>query len=271
MLRTASKTWPLKVLTKEQVQTYHKEGALVLKNILPTHVTRSLQAVAELVENLPYEKGTKWMKYTERQSDGVHRLCTCENWLEEAPSISEVANGLIRMIASDIYGCEALLHKEKMNFKLPGGGNFPSHIDHTAFMSFPSDYYVSALMPVDDNSASSGWLEVSKGWHRNRKHFPYNSDISIRTDIEAKMNWVPLNVQPGDIAMFDSWLPHRSDINNSPNKRRNIYLTYNRTSENNTRPKYFELKRKIWPPPIEREPSRFYIEGYHMGANSPQE
>ena len=75
------------------------------------------------------------------------------------------------------------------------------------------------------------------------------------------MTWLPVDAEAGDIIFFDSYVPHRSDINTSNFTRRNLYLTYNPISEGFLRDRYYEEKRKYFPPDIERDPNVDYSEG----------
>lgn len=53
----------------------------------------------------------------------------------------------------------------------------------------------------------------------------------VAASLEAKMTFETVCVQPGDVVLFDSYLPHRSDANTSSNGRRLAYLTFSPASE----------------------------------------
>mmetsp|Transcript_20728 Transcript_20728/g.3351 ORF Transcript_20728/g.3351 Transcript_20728/m.3351 type:complete len:84 (+) Transcript_20728:367-618(+) len=72
---------------------------------------------------------------------------------------------------------------------------------------------------------------------------------------------MPLDAEVGDMVFFDSYTPHRSDVNVSNFTRRNLYYTYNLASEGYYRDRYFEEKRKYFPPEIEREEGKDYSSG----------
>ena len=48
--------------------------------------------------------------------------------------------------------------------------------------------------------------------------------------------------------MFNSFVPHKSDNNNSENSRRIMYLTFNNKSEGDYYENYNKNKRKYFPP-----------------------
>ncbi len=57
------------------------------------------------------------------------------------------------------------------------------------------------------------------------------------------MEFVPVLVSPGDLVLFDSYLPHRSQPNASAGWRRAAYLTYNRAAEGDLHAAYYAKKR----------------------------
>ena len=53
-------------------------------------------------------------------------------------------------------------------------------------------------------------------------------------------------VEPGDIVLFDSYLPHRSFTNASDTWRRSAYLTFNRAAEGDLHAAYYAKKREAF-------------------------
>jgi ectoine hydroxylase-related dioxygenase (phytanoyl-CoA dioxygenase family) len=62
----------------------------------------------------------------------------------------------------------------------------------------------------------------------------------------------------GDVVFFDSYTPHASAPNLTTERRRVLYITYNRRSAGDHRVQYYADKRKSFPPDIERDPTRTY-------------
>ena len=54
--------------------------------------------------------------------------------------------------------------------------------------------------------------------------------------------------EPGDVLIFDSFVPHGSPPNTSARSRRNLFLTFNRASAGDHRANYYADKRKTYPP-----------------------
>ena len=258
---TSAKSSSLRYLNREQIQLDENEGSLVIPNILPENVKNNLQKWSTEIEELPETPG-KWMKYFEiDRKTGKRLLCRIENFLPYFPQLRELSYGLITDISSDLFGEQAVIYKEKINFKFPEGSGFNAHQDQPAFVTFGIDKLLTVLLPIDPNTRVSGGLDMVRLIHKERKIYPQNSDGSLQTDVEAKMNWIPVDGKAGDVVIFDSYAPHRSDINVSDYTRRNLYLTYNPLSLGSFRERYYEEKRKWFPPECERDPNKDYSQG----------
>jgi 2-aminoethylphosphonate dioxygenase len=251
----------LRYLTADQVKTYEEEGFLVIRDVLPESIKLNLQKWSTELEELPETPG-KWMKYFEvDRKTGKRLLCRIENFLPYLPELKKISYGLITDITSDLFGEQAIVYKEKINFKFPQGSGFTAHQDQPAFVTFGIDKLMTVLLPIDPNTRESGGLDMVRKVHAQKKIFPQNTDGSIQTHLEARMNWIPIDGKAGDIIFFDSYVPHRSDINTSNFTRRNLYLTYNPLALGDFRDKYYEEKRKSFPPECERDPNKDYSEG----------
>lgn len=248
-------------LSPEQIKQYDEDGYLVVKNILPAHITSNLVRWADELESLPETPG-KWMKYFEQdKKTNTRLLCRVENFLPYFKTLEELSYGLITDLSSQLFKEPAVIYKEKLNFKFPKGSGFNAHQDQPAFVSFGMKTLLTVLLPIDPNTRESGGLDFVRNAHKTKEIYPQNSDGSLRTDIEARMNWLPIDGTAGDLVFFDSYAPHRSDINISSFTRRNLYLTYNPLSDGSFRDKYYVEKRNSFPPECERDPNKDYSEG----------
>ena len=91
----------------------------------------------------------------ELRKDGVKQLARVENFLQYHPNMNDVADHIIRQIVSDLWdGDEAILFKEKINFKLPGGGGFLAHQDSVAYMGM-AEHHISVMIVVDSATIES--------------------------------------------------------------------------------------------------------------------
>jgi len=200
------------------------------------------------------------MKYFENSLiDQSRILQRIENFLDYHPELNEMFNGKNFLnIVTDMMGDEAVLFKEKINYKLPGGGEFKPHQDAQAgWGQYGHTFHVSVLVTIDPSDKENGCLEVVRGKHKEGLLGPEWQELS--DDVVAKLEWEPVPTQPGDILLFDSFVPHRSGPNLSSRPRRALYLTYNMRSQGECRDQYYVDKRKNYPPDIEREAGRVYV------------
>ncbi len=75
----------------------------------------------------------------------------------------------------------------------------------------------------------------------------------------AGLGLTPVETAPGDVILFDSFVPHASADNLTDRPRRVLYLTYNRASDGDHRAAYYRDKHASFPPDIDRVPGREYV------------
>ena len=151
----------------------------------------------------------------------------------------------------------AVLFKDKINFKMPGGDGFKAHQDVQAGCDTYASYYITVLVGIDAATEANGCHELAAGW-RDRG-LVGKAWTPLGEDEVAKMYFVSYPTAPGDAVFFDSYAPHRSGPNLTDKPRRVLYVTYNRASEGDHRAQYFADKRESFPPDIERAPGETYV------------
>ena len=159
---------------------------------------------------------------------------------------------------SELMGERAMLFKEKINFKLPGGSGFAAHQDAPAFDAFGQRYHITVLITVDASDRTNGGLEFAEPTGVDRI-LSQADDGTIAEAVEGAMRWTPLDLPAGSVVMFDSYIAHRSPPNLSTRSRRSLYVTYSRASEGDWRDRYYADKRATFPPEIERQPGIDYL------------
>jgi len=196
----------------------------------------------------------RWMKYFEQGSEsGARQLCRVENFVPYHPGLRELIVGDgVMAILEQLMGEPACLFKEKINYKLPGGGGFQAHQDAPAFKSFGQRFHVTLLIAVDAQTPENGCLEFSDPVPLYET-LAQDAGGALQPGLEDALPWRALELSPGDVVFFDSYLPHRSASNTSRSPRRALYVTYNRASEGDRRSDYFADKREKFPPECERE------------------
>eukprot|EP01116_Phalansterium_solitarium_P003689 TRINITY_DN14511_c0_g1_i1.p1 TRINITY_DN14511_c0_g1~~TRINITY_DN14511_c0_g1_i1.p1 ORF type:complete len:272 (+),score=67.70 TRINITY_DN14511_c0_g1_i1:214-1029(+) len=249
------------ILTAAEVDQYKRDGFIYLPNLLTPQEKEDLIKWTSEVEGWPETAG-KWMQYFERR-DGVRQLCRTENILDFHEGLNALIRGKITSAVSDAVGEQAVLFKEKINFKLPGGAGFDPHQDAPAYVTFKQRFHVTAMIAADAASLENGCLEVVRGEHTKGvfDHPGGIMDSKITEQYEKEGRWEPVLAEPGAVMIFHSFLPHRSGRNVSDKPRRAHYLTFNPITDGDYRAAYYADKRAAFPPDVERVPGKDYSEG----------
>ena len=238
------------VLSDEQLKFFDVNGYLIVKNALSRKIVDSLSFMSDEVSK--YEKsdvknGFKypWMVHHEKSKiDGSINICRVENYCKTHKGWGDICFGVVEDMVSQCYRSEAILFKDKMNFKGPGGGNFLCHQDATAYSTEDlAKRHISAMVAIDEATPRNGPLQVCAG--RHLEGIIKNVDGVVDPEIEEEMKFEFVLVQPGDIVLFDSYLPHRSDANMSNGWRRLAYLTFNIKAEGDLHAAYYKKKMDV--------------------------
>ncbi len=243
-------------LRDAELESWRQNHYLVLPNVLSGPTLEALQSWTDELIEWPETPG-KWMKYYER-TETQRQLCRVENFVPFHPQYAELLCGPSTLeVVSSLMGEAAVLFKEKINLKLAGGAGFRAHQDAPAFDSFGHRYHITAMVAIDDSVLSNGCLEVSDPLDPD-VFLPQADDKSLSDEAIEALSWRPVEVNAGSMLFFDSYLPHRSPPNHSGRSRRAVFATYNRASEGDVRDRYFEEKRRVFPPECERDPNVDY-------------
>ena len=255
-------------LDASQLAFWREHRYLKIRNGLDASECAQLSAWVDDLRERPETPG-KWMKYFERSHEGERQLCRVENFIQYHDGLNRLIAGprTLAMISA-LFGEPAVLFKEKVNYKLPGGAGFAPHQDAPAFTSFHQSLHITLMISVDATTTENGCLEVAPhpGGHTT---LPLAADLTIAPDVTAQLPWSPIPTQPGDLLFFDSYLPHRSAPNLTDRPRRALYLTYNKATEGNVRDSYYREKRAVFPPDVEREPGRNYGDSGVFNVGNP--
>ncbi len=180
-----------------------------------------------------------WLHHRELTDVGP-QLCRTENFVPFHEGLRTLLTaGPMLATASALLGQPAVLYKEKINYKLPGGAGYAPHQDAPAYRFVET--HVSCLVAVDDALVDNGCLEVVSGCHQEL--LPTDDRGCIRPEVAAGLVWAPVEVRAGETLWFHSRTPHRSGPNLGATPRRALYPTYNARAEGDLRTAYYELKR----------------------------
>ncbi len=200
------------------------------------------QAVAEVrmwIDDLmTWPDDGPWLHYREATEFGP-QLCRTENFVPHHDGLGELlTRGELLDTASILLDEPAVLYKEKINYKAPGGAGYAPHQDAPAYRFI--DTHVSCMLAVDDAREENGCLEIVSSMHD--EILPMDERGCIRSDIVEQLDWRPAPIWAGQALWFHSRTPHRSGPNMSPQPRRAMYPTYNSRREGDLRTAYYEQK-----------------------------
>jgi len=252
-----------RTLTAKQLEEYDRDGFLLIKaaDIWTPEELKALITDVAAMEHWPDAPG-KYMKYYEanrRDPNGSKLLQRVENFTQYAPSLESLCGNQSKLcnMACDLLGEKALLYKEKVNYKLAGGGGFAPHQDVAAgWWMYGQTIHISCLVSIDAATVENGCLEVVAAGHRGG--MISDEWKGIPTDTVDRLKWITVPTEPGDVLFFDSYVPHRSGPNDTDKPRRVLYSTYAKAAEGDFRDRYYADKRKSFPPDCEREEGKKY-------------
>ena len=219
-----------------EARAWFDEHGWVLTRTLDADDTATLRTWVDDLMTWP-DTGP-WLHYREQTETGP-RLCRTENFVPSHPGLRALlTEGALLAVAGLLLGEDAVLYKEKINYKAAGGAGYSPHQDAPAYPFIAS--HVSCMVAIDDADGHNGCLEVVSGAHQDL--LPVDDRGCIRADVVEALHWDPVPVRAGATLWFHSRTPHRSGPNRSDRDRRALYPTYNARSEGDLRDAYYREK-----------------------------
>ena len=246
-----------RILSDQQVEQFHRDGFLLVRGMYSAEEVEEISRWTDEVSQSPEVPGRDWKYFESSKQDGSRILCRIENFVPFHPGFSGlITRRRMHQAVSELFGEEAVLFKDKINFKLPGGDGFAEHQDVQAGWDEFADLHITAMIAIDETNEANGSLEMIAGMHQQgvlgEKWAPLTDEDTQGVD------YVAVHCKPGDAVFFDSYAPHRSQPNRTDEARRVLYITYNKKSQGDSRARYYADKHKNYPPDIERDPNRDY-------------
>lgn len=235
-------------LTAQQTQRFNVQGFLVLRAAEHGLIDSStIQAWTDEIRKLPREYG-KWMPYDEITASGVRQLMRTENFADYHEGFSSLLHGEdLRGLLGQLARDGMLLFKDKINYKQAGGNGFRAHLDAPAYDHIGQIEHTTANFAVDPATIANGCVEVVPGSHRMNVELAEGGRISQKW--EAEHQWIPIELESGDLLMFGSHLAHRSAPNHTAKPRASVYATYHMASDGtDLRERYYKDRRENFPP-----------------------
>ena len=248
-------------LNKSEILSYQNNGYVHCKNIMSKKTLEKLYKSLLRVEEYP-ETLNKWMKYFDPKYDSSSMVLTrVENFIHYNEFLKKFFKSKkLQNNLKLLYGKKVLLFKDKYHPKLPGSKGFEAHQDATIWEGmYKMKNYITMCIMLEDSTKNNGPLEFAK-YDVKKKNLLSKSWSLIPKNKEKKLKWKKIFAKQGDIFFFDDYIPHRSSNNFSKTKsRRSLFITYNDSKYGSKRKKYYEDKRKSYPPNFERKEGKNYI------------
>jgi len=219
------------------VAHFRREGWVHVRRPGAEALAGELQAWADDVARWA-DDGGGWLAYREL-TDAGPALCRTENLVPHHDGLRALlCTGALPAEAGALLGEKAILYKDKLNHKLPGGAGYAPHQDAPAYPFV--DVHVSCMVAIDDAGEDNGCLEVASGAHD--RLWPTDAAGCLVPEVVASFRWSPVPLRAGDTLWFGTRTPHRSGPNRSPRPRRALYPTYNAGAEGDLRVDYYRQK-----------------------------
>lgn len=226
-------------LNTDELNKWRRDGFLKIPSFLNPEETEALREWIEDIAERP-NSADQWLHHREETPFGI-RLSRTENFVPYHDGMCRLlTGGSVLEVLSQLMGEPAVLYKEKINYKYPGGGGYAPHQDAPAYDEIK--HHVTCLLSADPATTANGCLEFCAGRHREGL-VGLDENGCIDRQVAETMNWIPVETNPGDAVFFDSYAPHRSATNSSDESRRSLYVTYNALAEGDKREAYYARKR----------------------------
>lgn len=243
-------------LTQEQLDEWQENGCTLLTEVLTEEEVDNLDGWCNEVcgyepppEGVP---GLYTMHY-ERAGDSVV-LCRVENYTPFHKGLAGLAHRRLAPLVSQLMpeeGDTAVLFKEKINLKHPGGKGYAPHYDGPSAASMQLAHtFITAQVAIDRQTVENGCLEVVKP----RSSCPPVTMVApvqggdpdgnarvgaMPAEVVAACTWQPVEAPRGSVFLFHGLLPHRSGPNRSDAPRRTLYMLFNPGSEGEHHEAYY--------------------------------
>ena len=223
------------------LSTWQRTGFVRIERFLRGVGLDAVRGWVAEVEAWPAGAGP-WLQHDEMTEAGPRRARSENFALEHSGFRSLLTQGTLVEMASELMGEPAVLYKEKINYKHPGGGGYAAHQDARGYPNVTRT--ITCLLAVDGATLDNGCLELAAGHHATL--LPADTEACIPAELAATFAWTPVELAAGDLLWFHSHAPHRSGPNRATTPRRALYITYNARAEGNLRAAYYAGKQEAF-------------------------
>ena len=186
------------ILTQQQKEAYKQDGFLIMEHFLTEKEVDSLPSMSDELEFMPDERGSIWKYWNMQQilehddtEKGDKILDRIENFVDHhegwANLFSHPDSKVVRTV-SELFGEDAILWKEKLNFKKPGSAGFAPHQDAQAgWLEHNQKIHITVGVSVDETTIDNGCLQMVRGKHNDGLLGPIRGNMP--QEVVKSMQW----------------------------------------------------------------------------------
>ena len=234
-------------LDPQAVAGYWRDGFAVVRSVLPLG---ELAVLAEECGRLDRELDREALcapLVTPRRATAkpafFDRLDPASVWSPRFAAL--VTDARLTGPVEAVLGDAPLPFKDKLLWKPPGTGGYALHTDYHYWpgLGAPADAALTAALAIHAARSESGAIEVFPGLHRA----PLPTLTEARLDLDpaavAAAPSVFAELEPGDLLLLHSALPHRSGANASRALRCTFFVSYGAARYGDLRESYARGRR----------------------------
>jgi ectoine hydroxylase-related dioxygenase (phytanoyl-CoA dioxygenase family) len=230
---------------KNLKKAYIEKGFFIIKNFFSKSNVCALKDEIKVAINID--------KYFDE--NGIIRRI--ERLYDKGGKLTEINNKIIDQL-NNIFGEPYVIFKDKFNAKPPGGDGFFAHYDGIFMFKDEkgvarkgwyeyADNFVNVLVALDPCNQENGTIEIAKVHNGSFENLLLNTKQNgtpeILDKIKKEINFYTIELNPGDIVIFNNQCPHKSEKNNSKQSRETLYYTYNQKKYGSFYERYFNDKK----------------------------
>ncbi|WP_159469676.1 phytanoyl-CoA dioxygenase family protein [Dyadobacter sp. 3J3] len=223
-------------LNEEQIETYHQDGFLVVKNLFSQEEIDKLYNSA--IENSIMQKNAMDL------NDQTGKKTKLSLWFTPGNDVfgylirsERMVNSVAQLLGQESAVCH--FHTKLMQKEPKVGGAWEWHQDYGYWYKnqflFP-DQMMSVMIALTAANKENGCLQVIKGSHKlGRVNHGFageqvGADMTMVNNALETMELIYCEIEPGDALFFHSNLMHRSEANLSDKPRWSLISCYNSQS-----------------------------------------
>jgi hypothetical protein len=211
---------------------YEEEGWLVVRNLLdPGLIARALDEGTQLTQRTDLIKPDNLRCRFRLHAQTGERLFEVFDPINDLSPASDALSHDPKLLAllGELYGEPAFVIKDKLIYKPPGCPGADLHQDYVSWL--PRSF-LTVLIPLETSNRENGCTLVYPGYHRLGPMTPPDGEFyHLPEGAVDESRAVALELEPGDVAVFGCFTPHRSRVNLSQRWRRQLYISYNQLSD----------------------------------------